>query len=179
MTVLQQRSEAAIIDTLEDKSAGSVFFPHQSQFGLSLESPYHWTIAADIAYQPWSQFNSFGTNAGLSNTFRYAIGGEYTPNLSAVQGYFKRVTYRLGYNHTQTPYLIEGRQIVDQSISLGFSFPMTSPATLERGSAYSDLNLAFVLGQRGADSPIREQYFKIFIGFSLRDNQWFRKRRVD
>jgi len=179
MTVLQQRSQEPIIDTLEYKSAGSVFFPHQSQFGLSLESPYHWTIAADIAYQPWSQLNSFDTNAGLANTFRYAIGGEYTPNLSAVEGYLKRVTYRLGFNHTQTPYLIEGRQIVDQSVSLGFSLPMTSPATLERGSAYSDLNLAFVLGQRGAESPIREQYFKIFIGFSLRDNQWFRKRRVD
>jgi hypothetical protein len=179
LSVVQQRSNAPIIDTLEYKSAGSVFFPQQTQFGLSLESPYHWAIAADIAYQPWSQFNSFGANAGLSNSYRYAIGGEYTPNLGAVEGYFKRVTYRLGLNHTQTPYVIEGRQIVDQSLSFGFSFPMLPPSTVERGSAYSDLNLAFVLGQRGADSPIKEQYFKIFVGFTLRDNQWFRKRKVD
>jgi long-subunit fatty acid transport protein len=181
MTVLQQRSGALEpnYDTLENRATGQVFLPAQTQFGLSLESPFRWSIAADVSYQPWSQYKSFDFNGGLADTYRYSVGGEFTPNLNSVDSYFKRITYRLGFNHSDTPYLVNGQKIVDQSISFGFSLPMMNPVSMERGRAYSDMNMGFVLGQRGAKSPIQEQYFKIFIGFTLRDNGWFQRRRVD
>ncbi|MES2731268.1 MAG: hypothetical protein V4714_05950 [Bacteroidota bacterium] len=172
--VLQQRApndEILAADTLMLDRKGSVTLPSQYQFGLSLESPYRWTIAADFSYQQWSQYQSYGDKKGLSDTYKFSIGGEFTPNLNAIDGYLNRVTYRLGVNYSQLPFVVNGRQLEDRSISLGGSFPM--------GKGITDLNLAFVLGQTGQNTPIKEDYFKLFLGFTLRDNSWFHKRKID
>ncbi len=161
---------AIIIDTLEFNQKGSINLPTQYQVGLSLESPYHWTIGVDFTRQQWSQFSNFGTNGTLGDSYTVAVGGELTPNIQSVSSYFKRATYRLGANYSLLPVVVNGKQLEDQSISLGTSLPI--------GRGISDLNLAFVLGQRGLNTPIKEQYFKVFIGFTLRD-QWFVKRKID
>ena len=174
LTIRERRiaSEIAVAtDTLEDLAGGSLILPAQYQFGLSLESPFRWTVGADVTYQPWSKYRAFGVNGALSDTYQVSVGGEFTPDPSSISSYFKRATFRLGANYSQLPYNVNGQQLDDRSVSLGTSLPMA------RG--FSDLNLSFALGQRGTNGPIRENYFKVFVGFTLRDNQWFLKRKID
>ena len=174
LTTLERRdaSELAVAtDTLENLTGGSLALPSQYQFGLSLENPFRWTVGADLTYQPWSKYRAFGVNGGLSDTYQVSVGGEFTPDPNSISSYFKRATFRLGANYAQLPYNVDGQQLNDRSVSLGVSLPMA------RG--FSDLNLSFALGQRGANGPIRENYFKVFLGFTLRDNQWFLQRKID
>jgi hypothetical protein len=147
------------------------------RFGLALENPYHLTLTADVALQQWSKFLSFGNETNnperLADSYTVSVGAEYTPNILAASGFFKRVPYRLGFNYGRTPYLINGQQPTEWSVSTGLSIPMG------RGGL-SDLNLGFIYGNRGTagNGLIREQYGRIVLGVTLND-RWFQRLVID
>jgi long-subunit fatty acid transport protein len=161
-------------DTIVANQRGTVRLPAQYKFGFSLDNPFHWAIAADIYLQDWSEFVNFDISEPLGNSYTLALGGEYIPDISSVSSYFKRITYRAGLNYSKTPIVINGEQIEDFGINFGGSLPI-------RG--FSDLNLAFTLGQRGTvnNNLIKEQYFKVAVGFTLNGlyDRWFVKNKID
>ena len=127
----------------------------------------------DIAVGRWSDYKNEVRSNVLANSFRLSVGGEWTPDVNSISNYFKRVTYRAGLRYEHTPWIVNDVQIKDIGITFGFSMPVS------RG--YSMLNWAFAVGQRGSldSGQLQERYFRVGIGLSINDPQWFRRRKIN
>jgi len=160
-------------DTISQDIKSSVSLPAKTSFGISLERPFKYTFGVDVAFQDWSKFTGIIIRDTLASTYKVAVGGEYTPNLTSINSYLARISYRIGFSYMQLPYKLEGRQLDERSVHLGFSMP------LNRG--YSALNLAFTLGKRGVavGNLIEETFFRVNLGFTVNDAQWFFRRKIN
>jgi hypothetical protein len=173
---------------IEADQRGEAVVPALAQLGLSLDNNQNWSINADVAQQQWSKFRSFGVAGGatagvpLSDTWRAGVGGEFIPDPSSVDSYFKRVAYRAGVSVAQMPYRPDGKVMYDRAVSWGFSFPLPTATPLDA----TTINLAFSYGQRGntqksienANGNIKEDYVRMQLGVTL-NNRWFLKRRIE
>lgn len=158
-------------DTIVDRSA-DMTLPSAYGVGISFEKQFHWTVGADVNLRQWDEYrNHNGDNEGLENSLSVAVGGEFIPDISSVDSYLNRITYRLGFNYEETPYIYNNEQIKDFGINFGVSLPVRN---------FSSLNLAFKAGQRGTtdNNLIKEQYFKVYLGVTFND-KWFVRRKFD
>jgi hypothetical protein len=163
---------------------GSITVPSVTQVGLSLDNGRNWTFSVDGAYQQWSKFRTFSivSASGLSDTWRVATGGEFTPDPGSVEHYFQRVTYRAGLSVAQMPYAPLGNRLYDRAVHWGFAFPLPTATALES----TVISLAFLYGVRGNTdflygnggvSNVQEKYVRVQVGATL-SNRWFIKRRL-
>ena len=160
---------------------GTTFVPALAQVGVSLDNDKNWSISADASQQQWSKFNSFGEQGlALSNTLRFGLGGEISPDPGSVEHYFQRVTYRAGLSFAQLPYQPAGKALYDRAVSWGFAFPLPTASALEA----TTFSLGFTYGVRGntdllsaGASNVQESYIRGQLGVTL-NNRWFIKRRL-
>ena len=160
-------------DTIMKDSSGFVKLPDRFQFGLGIDNPGHWSVAADFSTYNWSSFRDFNVSSQtLPNSFTISLGGELIPDIRSVNNYLKRITYRAGFSYSKTPIELKNQQIDDIGINFGVSLPV------RKSKSY--LNLAFIAGRRGTTSNglIKEQYFRAYAGISIND-KWFVRRKVD
>jgi hypothetical protein len=154
---------------------GGITLPSRYAIGISIESPYKWTFAAEYSKQDWTKYLNFDGRAetNLTASDKIAFGVEYLPKYASTK-YLNQVFYRVGFQQVKTPYLINGTQIKDQSVSFGLSTPLAY-----RSVSYIDL--AFAFGNRGVigNGLVKENYFKVSLGFSLVDTRWFIKPKID
>ncbi len=169
--LLNQVGTIAQTDTLENEK-GTIELPSGLQFGLSLNNGLKWTAGVEARIQDWSKYKNIdNSNEGLDRSFGISVGGEVTPNPSAIENYIARVTYRLGFNYDKTQYVYKGRQIDEIGINFGWSLPV---------SRFSSVDLGFKYGRRGStdNGLVREEFFKIYFGITFND-RWFVQRRFN
>ncbi|MBT9392243.1 hypothetical protein KLP40_03625 [Hymenobacter sp. NST-14] len=175
---------------LEVESAGRAQVPALTQLGVSFDNNRNWNLSLEGSRQQWSQFRAFGEQGGaagipLSDTYRFGVGGELTPDATSVDSYFSRVTYRAGLNVAQLPYRPGGTTLYDRSVSWGFAFPLPTATPLDA----TTISLGFTYGQRGntdvrtldtgaLERNIKEDYVRMQLGVTL-NNRWFIKRRIE
>ncbi len=155
--------------------------PAQTQLGLSIDNNKNFSFNLDASQQQWSKFSSFGVqDQPLRDTWRGAIGGEFTPDPGSVDHYFKRVSYRVGASLAQMPYYFGGQTLYDRNVTWGFAFPLPSSSALDA----TTFSLAFAYGRRGntervasGGSNVQESYIRGTLGVTL-NNRWFIKRRL-
>lgn len=154
------------------RSRGVTKLPGNYTFGISLSRGTKWSIGTEVSVQDWSGFESINADdeENLTNAWRLALGGEFTPDPTGLGGYLKRVTYRTGLSYEKNPFLVNGNQVKDFGINFGLSLP----------AGRSSLDVAFKVGKRGnkADNILEENYFKVYFGVTFND-QWFIKRKFD
>lgn len=167
-----------VIDSniLPDSSEGSVNIPSSLRAGLTLDNGKNLTIGADFYTQKWSDYRNFEGESELGDSYRVALGAEFTPDANSIDNFLERVTYRAGLYYGDSPYSIKGQTIKDKGITAGFTMP------LGRSSIYDmyQLNAALGYGSRGTtdNGLIKEDYFQFSVGFTV-NSRWFIKRRVD
>ncbi|OZI05610.1 hypothetical protein BWI93_24575 [Siphonobacter sp. BAB-5385] len=160
-------------DTLSYNGSGRVNLPGSYRIGLSYENPYRLAVTADFSMQQWSQFRDFNrSNQNMQDSYQVSAGLEYTPNIVS-STYWNRIPYRFGVNFSQLPYSVRGQRINEASLSIGMGLPLTKVGL-------SDANLGLTVGQRGKEGTgiIKEQFFRINLGFTISD-QWFYRQVVD
>ncbi|WP_018476409.1 OmpP1/FadL family transporter [Pontibacter roseus] len=161
---------------LPDSVEGSVNVPASLRAGLSYDNGSNLTIGAELFTQDWSSYENLDGERELGNSYKVALGAEYTPNANAIDSYFERITYRGGLNYGKTPYTINGTEIKDMAVTGGLTFP------IGRGSFYElyQLNTAFAYGRRGTtdNGLIAENYFQFSVGVTI-NSRWFIKRRIE
>ena len=167
-------------DTISS-TEGSIVLPTQLGFGVNINQIGKWSLGADLRYQDWSTFRSFGEDPGLDTELRVAVGGEWIPNYQSLK-YFPRVHYRAGFFYRNSYVNFNDQTISDIGFTLGFGFPAT-PSAMDRfnpGRTTSKINLSFTLGRRGSldTLPLEELYARVRLGITLND-RWFVKRVVD
>lgn len=151
-----------------------ISLPHRVGGGISLESPFHWVFALEYSKTFWNQYQSNvdPVNGLLRNADKLAMGIEWLPKANSTK-YFDQVFYRIGYTRQNTPFVINGTRIRDNSFTAGLSLPLGF-----RSPSYVDIAMAF--GRRGTtvSNLIQENYWKIQVNFALLGS-WFVKPRID
>ena len=148
---------AAVTDTLLFEQKGDVGLPARYGFGFSLEKPNKWMAGIDFVLQNWSEYRDFEGNVEtLANSYKIVLGGEYTPDITSINSYLKRMSYRLGFNFQQTPFLWEDRNVNEIGVGFGMLFPLRR---------YSNINLGAEIGRRGdlSEGQIEERYTRIYL----------------
>jgi len=172
---LERRNATSIIDstTVINNQSGSISIPSSLSAGISFAKGDYWVIGSDFTYFDYRKFKDFSgeTQPWGTQGWKFAFGGEFTPDPTQLSGYLKRMTYRTGVSYDKYPYLINGNIVKDFGINFGFSMPV---------NRISSLDFAFKVGKRGDSktNSIEENYFKIYFGMTFND-QWFIKRRFD
>ena len=97
---------------------------------------------------------------------------------SKTRSIFQKSTYRFGLRAVNTNITVNNTLIKDYGISFGISTPLLS------SRSFSSIDLGIDLGKLGTtdNSLIEDNYFRIYLGFSLSPSnydRWFRKRKYD
>lgn len=158
---------------ITDDLEGSIDFPSRLGLGIAYEKRLRWMVGADITLGNWSDYRGFnGESEGLNDRIEIGVGGSYIPNAFSVDNYLKRLTYMVGFNYQQTPYIVNNQEIKDFGINFGVTLPLRN---------LSRLTLAFKVGERGTtdNELIKERYFQTYLGITVNDNKWFIRRKFD
>ena len=125
-TVLEGRNEELLLrgnDTLSilPGTDASLTLPQNFGAGVAFTRNAHYTAGVDFEFQPWSNSAS-----SFRDRIKIAAGGEWIPDYDNVNSYFKRVTYRAGFNYETLPYVVGGEKISDFGINFGMALPVSS-----------------------------------------------------
>jgi hypothetical protein len=136
------------------------------------------SLAAEFWAQPWSEFQIDGAKqSALGDAWRFSVGGEWTPDPSSVESYFRRMTYRVGLYTGENGWRDRsGVALRDAGVTWGFALPLGKVATFEGAT----LQTSFAYGQRGFNSStgVRDTYLRGQIGVAF-SSIWFVKRRIE
>ena len=100
------------------------------------------------------------------------FGTEYIPDVEAIRGYHKLISYRVGGYYSNSYLMVNDYQLKDYGITFGVGLPVKTLKT--------SINVAFTLGTRGTTeyNLVKENYGILTFNVTLHD-LWFRKRRFD
>ncbi len=152
-------------------TTGKIEMPSSFTVGISYGKGAQWMVGTEFSYQDWSSFKSVNQDdEGLGESWRAALGGEYTADPNTLENYLKRITFRAGLSLERYPFFANNKPVDDFGINFGMSLP----------AGRSSVDLALKLGKRGNkdENILEESYFKIFFGLTFND-QWFIKRKFD
>lgn len=127
-------------------------------------------LATDVEFNQWSDVSLEGFDDELNDTWRYAVGLEWTPNRFGEE-YLARVSYRVG-GFTENSYLsFEGIDFSKSGFTAGLELP------LRNGSS---VNLSYLRQLNGTleNDLIYESTNKVSVNFSLK-HRWFQKRKYN
>jgi hypothetical protein len=111
--------------------------------GFGFAPNRHWMFGADWRAQRWSLVNpeSFFGEQGV-DSYDLNFGFEVIPSFDALEGVFKRLSYRLGSAYRQLPYEEQtGNKIREWTASFGLGLPF--------GRGFNRIDLAVEVGKRG------------------------------
>jgi hypothetical protein len=162
------------VDTLSYmKDRTKAFLPRTLRSGISFGKKNKFTAGFDYAEIKWSEATISGTGAYYADTRSYKFGAEYIPQKYSNYSFLSRVEYRIG-GHLEDYYLkIDGTQVKELGISLGFGIPMRR--------SISKTNIFFDYTKRyGSDASLFHIENQFTIGLSLNMyDRWFLKPIYD
>ncbi|MDR0954073.1 MAG: hypothetical protein LBM20_01660 [Rikenellaceae bacterium] len=159
------RREEAI---LPQKVATGVYYQTQ-KFGAAL----------DYSYQDWSNAYRFAAEDRVTMKESQALnfGMHYTPNRTDIRRALNRWTYRAGFRYADLNIMKDGVAMNEMALTFGVGIPL-------RSDNYSEISIGLEVGQRGKTGftpsglpMVKEQFFKLSIGVSIFDTNWFVKMK--
>lgn len=157
---------------------GTYTAPMQLGLGLSLRRADHYMYGVDVRYGAWTKAKFSDLQAEFRDTWRIALGGEWTPNARA-RNPWKRAKYRAGL-WTSNSYLAVPTPDKSQALatyreygaSLGFALPL-----VDRRSALN-FSIDYKWLRPEHSTMVSEHYIGATIGVIFNES-WFRKARVN
>lgn len=173
-----QGNELSALDTLDFVENGktNLKLPLMHSVGFTLQKENKWLIGADYRMGKWSKLSIDNQNQNLQDTYGVSVGGQFTPDITAINGYFKRVDYRLGVTYDKTYIQMNNEDIKQMGVTFGLGLPLSSYAR----SSFYKMNVSAEVGRRGKmnNGLIQESYVNFHLGFMLND-KWFQRFRFD
>jgi hypothetical protein len=150
---------------------GEVILPMNYGVGVLFEKIDNWMLGVEFNAAEWSSFRYYGEPGQLKDNWTLRFGGQLIPGITS-KNYWSRVAYRAGF-YFGPEYIDLGTKFNSWGATFGAGFPIRRNYYTNQ---YTTLNTTFEIGARGNKSnPIRENLFRISIGFNLSDI-WFNKR---
>lgn len=153
--------------------------PKTLNVGIALQKLNRWTIGADLSYGDWSEIASYQPDFTYTNSYKVSIGGE--TKFLGKDGHItpKTPSYRIGMAVAQLPYLINGSNVYDYSVSIGASIPVARLNPADKNQPLAKIQFAVTTGLQGNKdlAPGREFYINLKAGVLIND-KWFTRRRI-
>lgn len=173
------------IDSVFEKNdtKGDIEYPSSFTGGFTLQRvPQNkkggWLFGVDLTMAKWGDYRFYGQGDSVQNKWDIRIGGEIRPSLSAGRkNYFGNVAYRAGF-FFGNDYIKVKKELPVWGASFGLGLPLRN---FNRQTPWQAtmINLAFEYIKRGNnDNLLRENMFRISVGFSLSDF-WFIKKQYE
>lgn len=171
---------------LREIKGGNITMPWKYGFGVTWRMGEKWVFGAEHSQELWSTYRDVdGKNDSLTDAWKTALGVEFRPSVPYTNrgfwSYFGKMHYRIGGYYSMTQYEVNGTQLPDYGITLGFGFPLRRKRLPGNNQfIQSMINFAVEWGQRGTtqQSLLLENYWNFKLGFTLND-KWFIKRKYD
>ena len=163
------------VDTLvsESRSLDGSRLPSEFSFGATYLSGAKFALGVNFGITRWSEYVNPATPQTLANTKRYSIGGYYRPNPASISSFFERVYYRFGLYYKEDPRSVNTQKLDTYGVSLGLGLPFVFQRKI------SHLSIGFDYGTRGTVEVLKENFFKVSLGFTFNDDEWFIKRKFN
>lgn len=176
-----QDSQADTIASMSMK--GNYQTPNSYGFGISYshERTSKWSVEADVTFQEWSKVkyepltrlekphDVVFEGMKFNNRTRYAIGGEYVPNIRG--NYLQTIAYRLGAYYCNDYLCIQGNSVREYGVTCGFGF------NAPEGKTMVNLGLEWKKRTAHPNPLLSENYFNITLGINFNE-LWFWQRRI-
>lgn len=163
------------IDTVtnETRSFDTGKMPSEFSLGITYLSGAKFALGLDYGRTNWSNYFNPSDDETLTNTSRFSVGGYYRPDANSITSFFKRVYYRFGLYYREDPRIVETQDLNTYGISLGLGLPVVFQRKI------SHLSIGFDYGTRGTVDILKENFFKVSLGFTFNDDEWFIKRKFN
>jgi hypothetical protein len=155
---------------------GTLTLPLSYSVGIMIGRTEKWSVGVDYTATQWSSFSSTpdaSLNSGVGEqAYKISIGGELTPDATALRNYLSRVTYRVG-GYYGTDYLKLNNTVLPcYGITFGASFPFRR--------SLSQVHTAFDIGKLGTteNNLMSQTYVRFTVGISFND-LWFVKTKYN
>lgn len=171
-------ADESIKDTIGlDTMIGYFTLPQKIGAGLSVHLNRKWLFAADYSFRDWKSFNYFGKNPGLAKQQQYSMGLQYNFYSTERENIFKMMQYRMGFEFSKNPVLVNNSQVKEYGITFGIGIPLGEKS---KGS----FNLSMETGTRGENknNEVKEQFTNVMFGFSFTPtyyDKWFVKPKIE
>jgi hypothetical protein len=171
------------LDSLKNsESNGKIQLPQINRFGIVFQNEGKFMVGADYTMGKWSDLSISGVNAGLQDSKMINVGGQWTPNVNALNNFLALIDYRLGFIYEQT-YLgqtalnVSGANLKRTAVTFGLGIPLPHDRA---SSAFYKINFSAEVGQRGqlANQLVKENYVNFHLGFTLND-RWFQRFKFE
>ena len=165
------------IDSISDirDQKGKILLPATYGFGFAVEKE-HVTFGADFETSQWQNYRYFGKEDMVKNSWTAKAGVQIYPASAGATGYFNYVRYRAGFSYG-SDYIKVNDDLPVYTISIGGAFPLKLRHNFY-DYQFSTMNLTFEYGSRGNKmNNITENTYKVSVGFSLSDMNWFRRQK--
>jgi hypothetical protein len=153
---------------------GTGKLPNEFTIGVSYENALKFRLGVEYKAANWSQYRNDARRETMKNATQFAIGTEFILNKSKLKTDEEKIRYRLGFRTGTDPRLLNNEQLKHQTFSAGMCFPMR----VGRGSQISFLSLGLEYDKLGT-AKLNENAVRILVGFTLNDNTWFLKRKIE
>ena len=154
---------------------GKIQLPATYGFGFAVEKE-HVLFGADFETSQWQNYRFFGKQDMVKNSWTAKAGVQIYPASVGATGYFNFVKYRAGFSYG-SDYIRADNDLPVYTISVGGAFPLKLRHSFY-DYQYSTMNLTFEYGSRGNKmNNLTENTYKVSVGFSLSDMNWFRRQK--
>ena len=154
---------------------GNYELPTTIGAGISYTYDNRLNVELDYTYQQWSKAKYTpiqyfeDPNTKWNDRWKIAAGVSYTPSLRG--NYLKRMTYRMGVFYNNDYMNVNGNNVKDYGVGVGFSFPALGSKTL--------VNLGVEWKHRYTTpvNLIKEDYLNITLSVNFNE-MWFWKNKI-
>ncbi len=172
-SVSEQLDVKGIVDYPSSFTAGFLFeqYPSADKIG--------WLIGIDYTKNNWDDYRFNGQLDSVRSNRQIKIGGQIKPSLKESK-YKNLISYRAGVFFGDD-YIHLNQKLPEFGITGGISLPIANLKDAGRRfrTQYSVINISAEYIKRGnKDNILRENLFRVSVGFSLTD-LWFNKRKYD
>ncbi len=176
--VVDNKGNTVIVyDTIADMSLkGNYELPNTFGVGVSYTYDNRLNVELDYTYQQWSKakytpidyFEAPQTK--WNNRWKVAAGMSYLPNPRG--NYFNRMTYRLGAFYNNDYMNVNGNDVRDYGLGLGFSFP-----ALAGNKTLVNLGVEWRHRYTAPTNLLKEDYLNITVSVNFNE-MWFWKNKI-
>ena len=166
-------------------TGGHISMPWKYGFGVSWKKGEKWLFGVEHTQELWSTYRDVdGRNDSLADAWKTSAGIEFKPSVPETNrgfwAYFGKMHYRFGGYYAMSQFKVNGTQLPEYGITLGFGFPLRRSRAGGDKFIQSMINFAVEWGQRGTTdrSLLLENYWNFKLGFTLND-RWFIKRKYE
>jgi hypothetical protein len=153
------------------RNAGTI--PHQFGIGMMYRKGDILRFGLNYNFQDWSAYRNEAKPEELDKSWTLSAGASFRPDFGSFNRLWRRIDYRIGFAVKKDPRQINGTELNEYVLSIGAGVPFI----LNRKISF--LNFGLDYGKRNAEGVLSNSYFRLSLGVTLNDNDWFIKRKFN